>query len=165
MSGLFLGAAASRLQISHNRDHVFAVEITTVEAESLDKMDILIADDDLISRNYLWALLESMGHFVIACEDGRSAWSVFRMANFRVAILNAAIPEMSGLDVCRAIREAGQYPRCHVIISTSRVGEDDQNAMREAGADDFVARPFQKDDIIARMSAIEGSAGLAAFAS
>lgn len=127
-------------------------------------MDILIADDDLISRNYLWALLESMGHFVIACEDGRSAWNAFRMANFRVAILNSTIPEMSGLELCRAIRGAGQYRRCHVIISSSKIDEDDQREIREAGADDFVARPLQKDDIIARMAAIEKGAGVAVFA-
>ncbi|HEY6330921.1 MAG TPA: response regulator [Blastocatellia bacterium] len=117
-------------------------------------MDILIADDDLISRNYLWALLESMGHFVIACEDGRSAWKAYQMANFRVAILNSAIPELSGLELCRAIRETPQQQRCHVIISSSQTGEHDQREIRDAGADDFLVRPLQKEDIIARMSAI-----------
>jgi CheY-like chemotaxis protein len=124
-------------------------------------MDILIADDDLISRNYLWSLLESMGHFVIACEDGRSAWTAYRMANFPVAILNLTIPEMSGLELCRAIRESGQYPRCYVIISSTRTNEEDQREIRNAGADDFIARPLQKDDIITRLSAIQGGVAAA----
>jgi phosphoserine phosphatase RsbU/P len=115
-------------------------------------MRILIAEDDLISRNILQAVLLKFGHEVVAVNDGRQALEALGKPDApRLAILDWMMPEMDGVEVCRGIRQAGGGDPAYLILLTAR---DDEKSIVEgldAGANDYLTKPYRNDELRARV--------------
>jgi len=113
---------------------------------------ILIADDEANILMLLNMELEAEGFSVIACDDGSKALAQIRDAQPALALLDWNMPMITGLDVCRRLRETGnQLP---VIMITARDEMDDRIAALDAGADDFIAKPFNIREVLARVKAL-----------
>jgi DNA-binding response OmpR family regulator len=115
-------------------------------------MKILIADDDLTSRVVLSSALKKRGHEVLEAVDGAEAWEAMRKPDApSLAILDWMMPEMDGLEVVRRVR-AAQSPRSpYLIILTTRDGKADLVSGLDSGANDFVAKPFDPGELLARI--------------
>jgi sigma-B regulation protein RsbU (phosphoserine phosphatase) len=114
-------------------------------------MRVLFADDDVIARTLLAAVLTHLGHESRAAEDGARAWEMFQEAPAPLVILDINMPVLDGLEVCRRIRahEAGR--ETFVLVVTARDGRDDLNAVLDAGADEYVTKPSSPDNLRARL--------------
>lgn len=112
---------------------------------------ILIAEDDRAIRQGLVDALESEGYEVSAEGDGRKALNAFARGKFDLVILDVMMPEMSGYDVCRALRKDGA--RVPVIMLTAKGEEIDKVVGLELGADDYVTKPFGLRELLARVAA------------
>ncbi len=115
-------------------------------------MRILIADDDDVSRLELEALLTRHGHEVVAVSDGTEAWEVLQGEDPpRLAVLDWLMEEMDGVEVCRRVRERSGLRNAYLILLTSRGGKDDILIGLDAGANDYVTKPFDRDELLARV--------------
>ena len=115
-------------------------------------MQILIAEDDATSRLMLTAMVKRNGHEVVETADGAQAWETLQQPNApRMAILDWMMPEMDGLEVIRRVRaqEAERPP--YLIMLTAKDGKADIVAGLEAGADDYLAKPFDHSELRARI--------------
>jgi sigma-B regulation protein RsbU (phosphoserine phosphatase) len=119
-------------------------------------MRILIAEDERITRMTLARQLQSWGHEVTAAEDGQQAWEQFDgAAEFDIVITDWEMPRVSGVELVRRIRRATRAVYTYVIILTSRSDKADVVNGIEAGADDFVSKPFDRDELRVRLLAGE----------
>ena len=118
-------------------------------------MKILVAEDDRDSRELLSWILQKLGYQVVAAENGKEAWEVFRRGRFRLVISDVLMPELDGLELCRRIRKHQQSKYTYVIIITALIGKKDYLEGMEAGADDFVTKPFDPDELKARLRVAE----------
>lgn len=116
-------------------------------------MRILIAEDDATSRRILEAVLKKWGHDVIATSDGAEAWEVLSSPGSpRLAILDWMMPELDGVDLCRRLRGEEPNGGTYVILLTAKSEKGDIVEGLDAGADDFVAKPFDRDELRARVA-------------
>jgi len=116
-------------------------------------MKILIAEDDFTSRMVLTGILQKFGHEVVTTENGAEAWLAMQQPDAaRLAILDWMMPEMDGVEVCRRIRtlETDQPP--YIIILTSKGEHTDIVAGLDAGADDYLSKPFNPGVLRARVN-------------
>lgn len=115
-------------------------------------MRILIAEDDRTSREILAALLGKFGHEVVAARDGEEAWRVFEGENCpRLMVLDRVMPNLDGLSLCRRIR-ACQSPRPpYIIVLTAMSDKGSIVEGLDAGADDYVTKPFDHFELRARI--------------
>lgn len=118
-------------------------------------MKVLIAEDDRDSRELLSWILEKLGYQVIAAVDGKEAWNFYRRGRFRIVISDVLMPEMDGLELCRRIRLHKQSKYTYIIIITALIGKKDYLEGMDAGADDFVTKPFDPDELKARLRVAE----------
>jgi two-component system cell cycle response regulator len=118
-------------------------------------MKILIAEDDRDSRELLCWMLQKLGYQVVATANGKEAWEAFRRGRFRLVISDVLMPELDGLELCRRIRKHKQSKYSYVIIITALIGKKDYLEGMEAGADDFVTKPFDPDELKARLRVAE----------
>ena len=118
-------------------------------------MKVLIAEDDLDSRELLGWILEKLGYQVVATSNGKEAWNVFRRGRFRLVISDVLMPEIDGLELCRRIRKHQQSKYTYVIMITALIGKKDYLEGMDAGADDFVTKPFDPDELKARLRVAE----------
>ena len=118
-------------------------------------MKVLIAEDDRDSRELLAWLLEKLGYQVVVASNGKEAWDTYRKGRFRVVISDVLMPEMDGLELCRKIRSHKQSKYTYIIIITALIGKKDYLEGMEAGADDFVTKPFDPDELKARLRVAE----------
>jgi len=115
-------------------------------------MRVLIAEDDLTSRLVLEKTLAKWGYEVLAARDGNEAWKELQKPDApTLLILDWEMPGMDGTDVCRKVRahEAG-HPR-YIILLTARSGTEDLVAGLDAGANDYVGKPFDPAELRARV--------------
>jgi DNA-binding response OmpR family regulator len=116
-------------------------------------MRVLVADDDLVTAKRLQALAESWGYEVIAATDGPSALQVLQGENPpRLALLDWVMPGVDGVEICRSLR-AGEGESTYVIMLTARHGPGDVVAGFDAGADDYLVKPFDADELRSRLKA------------
>jgi len=118
-------------------------------------MKILIAEDDRDSRELLTWILQKLGHQVVATTNGKEAWDTFRHGRFRLVISDVLMPEIDGLELCRKIRGHKQSKYTYIMIITALIGKKDYLEGMEAGADDFVTKPFDPDELKARLRVAE----------
>src|ERR1700756_5576618 len=118
-------------------------------------MKILIAEDDRDSRELLCWILDKLGYQVVATENGKEAWDAFRRGRFRLVISDVLMPEIDGLELCRRIRKHKQSKYTYIIMITALIGQKDYLEGMEAGADDFVTKPFDPDELKARLRVAE----------
>ena len=117
-------------------------------------MRILIAEDDAISRRLLESSLQKWGHDVVAVSDGRDAVRVLQSADApSLAVLDWMMPEMDGLQVCRAVRGPTTEKILYVILLTAKGQKQDIVTGLEAGADDYLIKPFDREELRARLNA------------
>jgi DNA-binding response OmpR family regulator len=115
-------------------------------------MDILIAEDELVSRRGLEAILRKWGYTVIVTEDGAAAWDVLRRDDTpQLAVLDWMMPAKDGPDICRLLKQTPRPRAPYVILLTARDGKADFVAGLESGADDYIAKPFNLDELRARL--------------
>ena len=122
-------------------------------------MRILIAEDERITRMTLARQLTSWGHDVTATEDGQQAWERFSAdpaaAAFDIVITDWEMPRVSGVELVKLIRGTARDAYTYIIILTSRQEKSDVVSGIEAGADDYVSKPFDKDELRVRLLAGE----------
>jgi sigma-B regulation protein RsbU (phosphoserine phosphatase) len=118
-------------------------------------MRILIAEDERITRATLVRQLEGWGHSVIAAEDGEKAWEHFKAGGFDIVVTDWEMPFLSGLELVTRIRESAAAAYVYVLMLTSRTDKSDIVSGIEAGADDFVSKPFDREELRVRLLAGE----------
>jgi two-component system response regulator RegX3 len=111
---------------------------------------ILIVEDEESLADSVRYNLEREGYTVATARDGRAAIEVFRSTQPALVILDLMLPELSGLDVCRAIRAESEVP---IIMVTAKDSEADKVTGLELGADDYVTKPFSVRELISRVRA------------
>jgi len=118
-------------------------------------MKILIAEDDKDSRELLSWLLQKLGYQVVATENGKEAWEAYRRGRFRLVISDLLMPDIDGLQLVRKIRAQKQAKYTYIILITALIGKKDYLEGMDAGADDFVTKPFDPDELKARLRVAE----------
>lgn len=117
-------------------------------------MKVLIADDDPVSLLYLQGALEDGGYEVVTASDGKSACDILRRADApMLAILDWMMPEMDGVDVCRTIRENVRDRYIYLIMLTSKKETQFTVEAMNAGADDFMSKPYSIEELQVRVRA------------
>ena len=115
-------------------------------------MRILIAEDDPISRFVLEHMLFKWGHEVIVTADGTQAWATLQREDApTVAILDWMMPGMDGTEVCRQVRRAPSTTPTYIILLTAKSSKEDVVAGLDAGADDYLTKPFDRAELRARL--------------
>ena len=118
-------------------------------------MKVLIADDSPLIRRLIEVAVLDRGHEVIAVEDGASAWTMFEREHPSLVIVDWQMPELDGLEVCRRIRTSPWARDAFVLVVTGRVEGDDVVNALDAGADDYLFKPFTPSSITARLEIAE----------
>ena len=113
-------------------------------------MRILIVEDEEAIADVEKAYMERDGYAADIAPDGLAALELFRKETYDLVLLDLMLPGMSGVEVCREIRRTSQLP---VIMVTALSGEDDVVAGLDAGADDYVVKPFSPRVLMARIRA------------
>lgn len=110
---------------------------------------LLVEDEDSLAESIRYSL-EREGYVVTVAPDGRKALERFRANRPDLVILDLMLPEVSGLDVCRIIREESTVP---IVMVTAKDSEADKVAGLELGADDYVTKPFSVRELVSRVRA------------
>ena len=118
-------------------------------------MKLLIADDEAISRRLLQSYLERWGHEVVAAQNGAEAWQLFAAGDFPIVISDWVMPELDGVELIRRIRASQRPGYVYAVLVTSKSQKEDLVEGMEAGADDFVTKPFDRDELRVRLRAGE----------
>jgi phosphoserine phosphatase RsbU/P len=117
-------------------------------------MRILIAEDDKTSRTMLQAVLTKWGYRVIAAKDGKEAFGMFQQNDApQLAVLDWEMPEIDGPELCRRLRKQQRKTPLYLILLTSRNESGDIVQGFEAGADDYVPKPYDNAELKARVDA------------
>jgi CheY-like chemotaxis protein len=115
-------------------------------------MRILIADDDPVSRLLLERTLRAWGHDPVVTHDGLAAWQEMARPDAPLfAILDWMMPGLDGLDLCRRISAQGRVPRPYVVLLTAHGGKANRLAGLASGADDYLTKPLDADELQARV--------------
>ncbi len=104
-------------------------------------MKVLLVEDDAITRRMLEKVLETEGFETFAFETAEAAWETFNRESIPLVILDWMLPGISGLELCRRIRESPNGSSCFVLMITSRDDSEDLDTVLEAGVDDYIAKP------------------------
>jgi DNA-binding response OmpR family regulator len=116
-------------------------------------MRILIAEDDLSTRTMLQAVLARWGYTVEAVADGHAAWAVLGRPDAPgLALLDWTMPGLDGVEVCRKVRAAAPANPPYLILLTARTQKDDIVAGLLAGANDYIAKPYDTGELQARLA-------------
>ena len=120
----------------------------------MNQTKILVAEDDPTARMLLRATLEKLGYRVDIVCDGHQAWSALQAPGApELAILDWLMPGMTGPEICHRLRERKNQPYVYVILLTGMDGLNDLVAGIDAGADDYITKPFKPDELSARLRA------------
>jgi two-component system response regulator RegX3 len=117
---------------------------------SASQARILVVEDEAALADTVRYNLEREGYAVAVAADGRRALERFRVDSPSLVILDLMLPELSGLDVCREIRQISTVP---IIMVTAKDSEADKVAGLELGADDYVTKPFSVRELVSRVRA------------
>lgn len=110
---------------------------------------ILIVEDDTVFRRVLRTTLNALEFDIGEASNGEEALTRLRMVDYEAVLLDINMPGMGGIETCRRIRRA--FTRLPIVMLTVRDGEDDKVEALDAGADDYVTKPFQIRELTARL--------------
>lgn len=123
-----------------------------VKSSINDNHTIVIAEDDQSVRNALQKILELEGFNVVAVKDGVAALETILLAKPSAAVIDVMMPFTDGLSVCRELRH--RKNRTPILLLTARAEVGDRVAGLDAGADDYLVKPFSVDELLARVRAL-----------
>jgi two-component system, OmpR family, response regulator RegX3 len=118
--------------------------------ESDRRLSVLVVEDEPSLAESIRFALEMEGYHVLTAATGRAGVELARLAAPSLVLLDIMLPESSGLDVCRQIRQGSDVP---IVMLTARDSEADKVAGLELGADDYVTKPFSMRELVARVRA------------
>ncbi len=116
-----------------------------------DSANLLIVDDERSIRLSLRTILANFGFEIVEAARGEEALALVRTAQFDAVLLDINMPGMGGIDVCRIMRKSS--PRLPIVMLTVQGGEDRKVEALDAGADDYITKPFQLRELTARLRA------------
>lgn len=116
-----------------------------------NNINILVVDDEETIVDVIEAYLKNTGYNVFTAYDGKEAISIFNNENINLIILDLMLPDISGEEVCKIIKNEKDVP---IIMLTAKINEDDILNGFNLGADDYVVKPFSVKQLIARVSAV-----------
>lgn len=118
----------------------------------MQTLKVLVADDEPVARRVLTGFLEKEKYEVTIAEDGMSALKQLSSADGpAIAILDWMMPGMTGLQVCRSVRSANLKIRPYVLMVSAKASKNDITAALDAGADDYITKPFNPGELLARL--------------
>jgi diguanylate cyclase (GGDEF)-like protein len=123
-------------------------------------MRVLVADDSVVTRATLRAILKKLGHEAVSAPDGRTAWKEHCRQHYSVVITDWEMPTMDGLELCRRIRAAPTRDYIYIIVLTHRKGRQSLIGALSAGADDFMPKPCDPEELRARLAVAHRIIGL-----
>lgn len=118
-------------------------------------MKILIAEDDTTSRLLFGATLRKLGYAVTAVENGRKAWDAWKQNEYSLLISDWMMPDIDGLELCKMIRAEPSLQYTYIILLTALDGKGSYLEGMDAGADDFITKPFDEEQLAARLRVAE----------
>jgi DNA-binding response OmpR family regulator len=123
-------------------------------------MKILLVEDDAVAREAYQAILAAQGHEVVTADNGRTAWDRWLLTRFRVIVADWLMPDMDGLELCRRIRARPPEAYTYIILVTVRSGRGNFLEAMRAGVDDFISKPVDPEELVARLVAAERILGV-----
>jgi DNA-binding response OmpR family regulator len=118
-------------------------------------MRILIAEDEGVSRVVLGTKLKELGHDVLEAHDGSEAWSMFQEEHPRIVITDWMMPGIDGGELSELVRAEMDQPYTYIIVLTSLSGKGSYLEAMDSGADDFLTKPVDMDELTARLRVAE----------
>src|SRR5581483_4645631 len=115
-------------------------------------MKVLAADDDPCLQRMLRRTLGAWGYDVTIVGSGAEAWNALKEAPIPIVTLDWEMPELSGIEVCRLLRATPHGPNAYVLILTGKSQQTDLIEALEAGADDFIHKPFEPRELQLRIA-------------
>ena len=116
-------------------------------------MRVLIAEDDAISRKLLEVNLRRAGHDVVSTRDGGEAWEALSSEGGpKIAVLDWMMPALDGIEICRRVRAEQKLGYVYLILLTAKTRQEDRAIGFKAGADDYLTKPFDSQDLRARIA-------------
>ena len=115
-------------------------------------MKILIAEDDADAQELLALTLEQEGHLVVRANNGLEAFQFFEQQSFPLIITDWLMPEMDGIQLCERIRALNRTPYAYILLLTALHGKSNYLEGIRAGADDFMSKPYDPDELKARLT-------------
>ena len=116
--------------------------------------DILLVDDDELVRNAMNTFLDALGYTVRLAAGGREALDMIAERPPDLVILDMVMPDMDGLEVCRWIRANQAWAKLPILFITAKAQENDMALGFEAGANDYLAKPFEVEEFEERVGAL-----------
>ena len=117
-------------------------------------MRILLAEDDRVTRRLLESSLKKWGYEIVSCSDGVEAWEVLQKEDApKLAVLDWMMPGMDGVEICRKVRNLSTGKYVNIILLTSKSSKEDVVGGLEAGADDYIVKPFDRNELKVRVRA------------
>ncbi len=115
-----------------------------------ESLPVIVAEDDPVSRELVRTLLEKWGYHVTVTSDGREAMEAIRaQTSPALAVIDWMMPGLDGIEICQRVREANRV--LYIILLTARGGKERLIEGLQAGADDYLMKPFDKDELRARL--------------
>jgi phosphoserine phosphatase RsbU/P len=116
-------------------------------------MKVLIADDDPVSRRLLEVSLKHWNYEVLVTYDGTQAWQVLQQPHLAppLLVVDWLMPGLDGVELCQRVRQTPALESCYIILLTQRGTRQDMVEGLEAGADDYLTKPFDPDELRARI--------------
>src|SRR5690349_7328282 len=124
------------------------------------QVQVLVVDDDPVAGSHLSSIAEAAGYTVTVAQNGREAWDVLQKVHHRLVISDWYMPELDGVELCRRVRARRNEPYVYFILVTQRGGKKQYLTGMQAGADDFIAKPVDPDELQARLGVAERILGL-----
>jgi DNA-binding response OmpR family regulator len=120
---------------------------------NLEPKRILIAEDHFVSRHLLERNLANWGFEVLAVEDGEAALKILESENPpAIVLIDWMMPKMDGLEVCRRVRARVGQPFTYILLLTAKNHKDELATALAAGVDEYVIKPFEPDELRARLN-------------
>ena len=118
-------------------------------------MKVIVAEDDPLTAQLFEVSLEAMGHEVSLCVDGKEAWDLFQVSPVSIVLSDWDMPEMTGIDLTKKIRDrkAGFYT--YIILITAKTGKVNYQTAMDAGVDDFLTKPVELAELHMRLRVAE----------
>lgn len=118
-------------------------------------MDVLIVEDDPPTRALVSRIVAARGHDVTACSSGEEALDLLQSNFFPLLFLDINLPGLSGLDVSRHVRRMAGGDRCYILVGTGHAEAKELRGILDAGANDYISKPYQKDLLDVRLTVAE----------